>query len=138
MDFQNYAEWCNQQPNFGKKGFAVDKDLTLIGNKVYCPEYCNVIPRQINSLVKDSLKDKHELPTGVFLNVYYQDKEVKLYEAVCGTGKGKLVKIGSYPCPKQAQQAYMEFKRKVVREVVEEYKEYLTEKIIFNLLNYEF
>lgn len=46
-DFQCFASWWYSQPNHDK-GFQLDKDLLIDGNKVYSPKTCCLLPSEIN------------------------------------------------------------------------------------------
>lgn len=46
LDFQVFAEWYNKQPNDGT--YQLDKDILVENNKIYSPETCALVPRQIN------------------------------------------------------------------------------------------
>lgn len=52
-NFQNFAEWFYSQKNCKVKGIHLDKDLTRIGNKVYCKELCYLVPPRVNTLGVD-------------------------------------------------------------------------------------
>ena len=44
-NFQNFAEWFYSQKHC-EDGFAVDKDLKVIGSRLYSPETCSLVRRQ--------------------------------------------------------------------------------------------
>jgi hypothetical protein len=68
-NFQNFAKWCNEQPNFGKVRYSLDKDLTEFGNTIYCPEKCYIVAPKVNSAVKMmEWKTEADLPRGVYIN----------------------------------------------------------------------
>lgn len=48
MYFSNFLKWFNG--NY-IKGYALDKDILIKGNKVYSPETCCFVPYEINTLV---------------------------------------------------------------------------------------
>lgn len=66
-NFQTFAKWYTEQPGYAE-GWDLDKDLLVEGNKVYGPDTCILLPRQINSLVTmvDMLDDRF-LPRGVYI-----------------------------------------------------------------------
>jgi hypothetical protein len=49
-NFQNFAKWFYAQPFNDRFGYHLDKDLTLLGNKVYQPKACRLVPPCINTL----------------------------------------------------------------------------------------
>ncbi len=49
-NFQNFAKWYYDQPFSDKFGYHLDKDLTIVGNQVYSPEACKLIPPCINTM----------------------------------------------------------------------------------------
>lgn len=52
--YENFYEWVHSQENFNEwvnlPLSALDKDILLKGNKVYCPSKCCLVPAEINSL----------------------------------------------------------------------------------------
>lgn len=97
-------------------GWQLDKDLLIVGNKVYSPETCIFIPRELNLLLTDneSLRGKH--PKGVSFN-----KALNKYHAVC-KANGKPRHIGFFSTPEEASKAYQEFKAKHVLQEIARYK----------------
>lgn len=65
FNFQNFAAWCESREDY-KKGFQLDKDLLVLGNKEYSQTTCCFLPREINSAI-NTLKPKRgsQLPLGV-------------------------------------------------------------------------
>lgn len=52
-NFQNFAEWFYSQKNCKVTGVHLDKDLTYIGNKIYCSSLCYLVPPRVNTLSID-------------------------------------------------------------------------------------
>lgn len=50
-NFQNFAEWMDENWKPHMEGWHLDKDILLKGNKVYSPETCAFVPAKINSLL---------------------------------------------------------------------------------------
>ena len=62
-NFQNFAEWYDENYNpETMQGWQLDKDILFKCNKIYSPETCAFVPKEINILF---IKPKHNLPTGV-------------------------------------------------------------------------
>jgi hypothetical protein len=49
----NFIKWVDSQPNRDWKNCQLDKDLLLKGNKIYSPETCVFIDRNINNFLID-------------------------------------------------------------------------------------
>lgn len=49
-DYQNFAEWYFKQ-EYRKKSFQLDKDLLVIGNKVYSEATCCFLPQDVNKAI---------------------------------------------------------------------------------------
>ena len=65
LDFQNFAEWFYEQPFCKERGYQLDKDLILPGNKVYQGTLCSLIPRELNSFISaDNRRNKHGCGVG--------------------------------------------------------------------------
>lgn len=128
-NFQNFANWfalqmCNNQD------WQLDKDLSVVGNKVYSPEACCLIPRQVNSLLNDCRAVRGEFPQGVHLHV--------------PTGKfcarttinGKRKHLGMFYTSEEAFYVYKHNKEMHVREMAEEYRDDLPDEVYQNMLKY--
>lgn len=57
LNFQNFARWFNDQPFF-ERGWHLDKDLIIKGNRVYRPEACSLVPSEVNMLTVNSSNDR--------------------------------------------------------------------------------
>lgn len=49
LNFQNFCEFYDDD-KFRKKGWNLDKDLLILGNKVYSPETCVFLPKALNNI----------------------------------------------------------------------------------------
>lgn len=124
-NFQNFAKWCNEQPNFGKFKYSLDKDLTELGNTVYCPEKCYIVAPVINAAIKvTSWKKDSHLPLGVFL---HPDGK---YQARVG----RESKYSS--CPKETAAWFLKKKKEYLTKLATEYKHEISEAIYQTLINW--
>ena len=63
--FSNFEGWMKTQDWEGKE---LDKDLLKAGNKLYSPDFCVFIPRELNAFTTDRGASRGEYPLGVHLH----------------------------------------------------------------------
>lgn len=129
--FQNFAMWCNSQENFNKDSWVLEKDILLKGNKHYCPEYCRFVPHPVNSLIVKCDASRGNLPIGVSWCT------TKKKFAAHVNRDGKTVFCGYHYNPMSAFLAYKVEKEKIIKEVVNRYKDCIDVDIYKALINYE-
>ena len=128
-NFQVFAEWYTGHEHYGLD-YHLDKDLLVAGNKTYSPETCSLVPAQINSLIGKNQRKKGGCPAGVS---YHKAK--KKYIASVGHD-GKNIHIGAYNCPVEARKAYLEVKKRLVREKALEWEGKIRRDIFNALMNW--
>jgi len=128
-NFQNFAEWCQWQIGFNEKGWQLDKDLlsTEEENKSYNPETCVFVPREINTLFIVPSTKTDDLPTGVS---YCKDRGK--YQAGCGAG-GYRKGLGRFETPELAYQAYLEYKKIRVSQLLDIYEHKIDPRVSVKL-----
>jgi len=119
--FQEFAEWCNQQPGYSAKDsfgmfFEIDKDIISLGNKVYSPEYCCFVPRRINSLFTSCRAARGDLPLGVS----FMEKRGK-FRAYCNSD-GRLKHLGHFDGSGEAHRAWQAEKVLVIQQAESAYR----------------
>lgn len=107
LNYQNFADWYLSQKNNSKPNFQIDKDLKIIGNKVYSPETCEIVPSRVNSLLISTNSRRGDLPVGVHA---LKDK----FKASCRDEFGSKVHLGTFKTQTEAFSAYKNFKKGVV------------------------
>lgn len=136
-NFQNFAKWFDE--NYyevdGQK-MQLDKDILFKGNKVYSPDTCVFVPQRINTLFTKSDKARGEYPIGVSYK-----NETNRYRANYSmydkqTNKKKQKHIGYYNTPEEAFYKYKEFKENYIKEVANEYKDKIPQKLYEAMYNY--
>ena len=133
--FQNFAEWCYGQELFNTKDdngcyYQLDKDLLCKGNKVYSPETCCFVPKEINSLVLSSNRRRGKYPIGV------SKSKNRFIAALSINGSGSQV-LGSFISPEEAFQAYKVAKEHNIKCVADRYKSEISRKLYEALYKYE-
>lgn len=133
-NFKSYTyfyDWCNSQIGFNNKGWHLDKDILVKGNKVYSEDVCVFVPRDLNVLLtkRDALRG--EFPIGVS----YCARD-NLFAARCRIGS-KEVRLGSFRCPIKAFEVYKPFKEAYIKEQAELYKGRVDTRVYEALMSYE-
>ena len=122
--FTTFKLWMIKQDWQGKQ---LDKDILFQGNKIYSPESCLFVSRQINSMLLDSKSIRGEHPIGVHFN-----KSTGKYVSKVGLG-AKQKYLGVFDTPKEASEAYKIAKYAHIKEVALNQ----TEPLRSALLNYK-
>lgn len=126
-NFQVFAQWFEQRY---KKGFQLDKDILIKGNKIYSPETCCCVPSRINSLFVKNDANRGELPIGSSLT------RQGTFKVGINIDK-KSVYLGTYNTPEEAFRAYKVAKESRIKEVAEEYKEQIDQKVYEAMINWK-
>ncbi len=106
--FTNFRAWMEKQD---WKGKDLDKDLKILGNKIYSPELCLFVSSQINNLFSDSKASRGKLPIGV---TFFRNRFV----SQCSF-KGVPKYLGTFLTAKEAHEAYRAFKRHLIEEAAD-------------------
>lgn len=108
----------------------IDKDLLVKGNRVYSPETCCFLPRNINHAITILKNGKTNLPPGVSYTKYKETFEAKIDTEYVKAKKRFYTK-------EEAFKWYKTMKEYSIKMMAEEYKEYLPEKIYNALMRFE-
>ena len=129
--YEYFYDWCQNQIGFGVKGWHLDKDLLIKGNKVYSESTCVFIPSAINSLLikSDKIRGKH--PIGV----YWRNTK-KAFVAQVNKSKGKPEYLGSFKTELEAFNAYKEVKENYLKEIANKWKSQIDIRAYEALMNY--
>ena len=129
--FSNFLKWFNDPTNGYKEGYSVDKDILVKGNKVYSPDTCCFVPREINSLLTKSNATRGVYPIGV-------SKRGKRFSARSNF-YGKTKKLGMFDTPEEAFQAYKQAKETYIKDIATQYYKdgKITKKVYDALMRYE-
>lgn len=124
--YSNFKKWYDE--NFYQienEIIDLDKDILQKGNKIYSPDTCVFVPHNINMLFTKNNSKRGDLPIGVS---GYNRK----YVSRCSYDKNgiKINKhLGYYETTKQAFQSYKSFKEQLIRQVADEYKGKIPNKL---------
>lgn len=137
-NFQNFAQWFYENVyNCNNERMDLDKDILIKGNKIYSPETCVFVPERINKLFIKRDKTRGEYPIGL---TYSKSSNKLLVQcSVFENGKGKIKYLGYFPLnkPFQAFYAYKIFKENYIKQVADEYKGMIPQKIYDAMYRYK-
>ena len=138
-NYQNFAKWYEENYyEILNEKMHLDKDILIKGNKIYSPETCLFVPQRINELFTKCDRQRGEFPIGVG---YHKRDDVLLVQCSIKDreGKRKNKHLGYFPLnkPFQAFYTYKIFKEQYVKQVADEYKHLIPQKLYEAMYNYE-
>lgn len=127
-NFQNFSKWFNENYyEIDKEIMCLDKDILVKGNKIYSPETCIFVPNRINCLfIKNDNNRGNYL-----LGVTYIQKTNK-FKATCYNNH-----LGYYNTEIEAFNVYKEFKEKLIKNIADEYKDKIPQKLYDAMYKWE-
>ena len=136
--YGNFARWFDENYyEIKNERMELDKDILSKGNKIYSPERCIFVPKNINLLFIKNNAIRGDLPIGVTL----ESKSDK-YRARCNMldfdrNKTKEVFLGHYSSSKEAFNAYKNFKEKIIKQVADYHKDKIPKKLYKAMYEYK-
>jgi hypothetical protein len=119
LNYEVFYEWIHSQENFKtleeNNDWFIDKDIIKKGNKMYCPDYCCLVPQRVNNLFTKREKLRGLYPIGVT-----KDKRcISSYRALCSNvdEPKKRVNIGTYHTISEAFDAYKKYKEDLIKQI---------------------
>lgn len=143
LNFQNFAKWFYENyyeiPN---ERMHLDKDILIKGNKIYSPETCIFTPLRINCLFINQNRHRGKYPIGMseWLDKRNGHKWLKVRcSIICKDNKKYLKNLGQFPLdrPFQAFTVYKNFKENYIKQIADEYKDLIPQKLYEALYKYE-
>ena len=126
-NFQNFAEWYDENYNpETMQGWQLDKDILFKCNKIYSPETCAFVPKEINILF---IKPKHNLPTGVTcrrnkFQVNISKNKIRMF-------------LGAFDTLEEAFQVYKTAKELWIKEVADLWRDKIDQKTYNAMYNWK-
>lgn len=124
-NYQNFAEWFNENKYEVDGRLHIDKDILYPGNKIYCPDTCILVPQSINMLFMNK-PNKRGLPNGISLT------QTGKYDV-----KYCKKKLGRYNSLEDAFLVYAKEKKNAIVKIAEEYKNVIPIRVYNALLDYD-
>lgn len=130
LNLSNFRDWFENPENGYLDGLQIDKDILVKGNKVYSPDTCCFVPREINAAI--SFKHKGKCPIiGVKVHLDKFETSISRY--------GNRVYLGIFDTVEEAFYAYKAAKEQYIKELAEKYFHMgkITKKVYDALMKYE-
>ena len=127
-NFQNFAKWYeeNWKPEF-MEGWELDKDILEKGNKIYSPETCCFVPKEVNSLFirtnKYNIAQTIDKNDGVFTPYLSRHR--------------KTISLGRFKTYEEAFQTYKTAKEKYIKEVADKWRDKIDQRVYEAMYNYK-
>ena len=136
LNYSNFKEWFdNNYYEIDGEQMALDKDILVKGNKTYSPNTCVFVTQNINTLFIKHNKARGKYPIGVSFC-----KDANKYKVLCHifhNGKTQQKYLGLYNTVEDAFKVYKQFKENYIKQVAEEYKDKIPDKLYKAMYNYK-
>ena len=130
-NFQDFGDWFDDNYyEVEKNKMQLDKDILIKGNKIYSPDTCVFVPNKINSLFTKSNAKRGNYPIGVSYHI-----DSGKFEAQCNNKNKKY--LGIFTTPEEAFSVYKIHKEKYIKQIADEYKGKIPEKLYNALYKYK-
>lgn len=130
LNYSNFKVWYDQNKISGME-LDLDKDILFKGNKEYSPATVALVPHKINTLFVNGKKNRGDLPLGV-----HYDNERQKYRAEMAF-MGKPIKLGRFDTVESAFARYKEYKEDFIKDMAEQYKDEIPDKVYQAMMNWE-
>lgn len=112
--FAAFRQWLTAHP--GWQTLEIDKDIRVAGNRVYGPDTCILIPKEVNSLfLRQDKRSDTTLPVGVHPHRNRFKARLRVH--------GRMTHLGSFSTPEEASVAYLAAKRAHILSIATNYVE---------------
>lgn len=115
------------------KGWHLDKDVIIKGNKFYSKETCCFLPIEINSLLAIKKSNRGDYPSGV----HYIKRHPKRPYCATITRGGKVTILGYYATVDGAFSIYKTTKEDYIKEVANKWKDQIDPRVYDALMKWE-
>ena len=133
----NFIDDIQKMENFDKlfkQGWSLDKDILVKGNKVYSPDTCCIVPKEINQLFIYQKRSRGDYPIGVILN----NTKTKPFTAQLSKrlteGNQRLRK--NFKTVEEAFLFYKVEKEKYIKDVANIYKDEIDVRCYNSMMNW--
>ena len=126
--FSNFKRWFDE--NY-VEGYHLDKDILIKGNKVYSPDTCCFVPREINNVIENVKSKRGNTPMGVFERCGKFLSYVRV--------NGKRIYLGTFGTMEEAFEAMKKEKEIYIKKLAQTYyaANKITKRVYDALMRYE-
>lgn len=128
--FQNFAYWYYNNP-YKQKGWHLDKDIIVRGNKEYGPLRCAFIPQEVNAITTTTKAKRGDYPLGISV----RKRNGKFIAQLGMYGNNQILLAETYNL-EDAVQAYNTAKNKYVYDVAVKWQGLVDQRIVDSLKNW--
>ena len=130
LRYSNFNAWYDKQEH-GDNTYVLDKDLMPNPTKVFSPDTCCLLPKEIKAFISVKPNKDNGLPIGV----HYC--EIKEKFVAMGKRDGKVVWLGTHDTPDEAHARYAVNKILYARFLADHYRYVLDERAYKKLMNWK-
>lgn len=130
LEYQNFAEWFHTH-EYSNRGYELDKDLLIPGNKIYSPDRCAFVPHQLNSLLNGSGAIRGKYKQGV----RFRNGRNKFAANINIDGKGRH--LGYFDAEIEAYIVYKKAKEQYVKDSANLWRDGIADEVYHALMNWE-
>lgn len=137
LDFQKFGKWLDDNwYEVDNDVMCIDKDILVKGNKEYRFDRMILVPHRINALFTKRDSERGDLPVGVYYNKT-KNKYVAQCNIIDSNGSRKRKHLGYYDNSYNAFLAYKQFKEQYIKQVADEYKDKIPDKLYKAMYSWE-
>ena len=127
--FPHFKDWCSNQIGFDVKGFALDKDILVKGNKLYSEETCCFVPQELNNLLTYKKATNNGLPISV--------SEKKSGKFGVSFRKNSVTQnLGVFDTVEEAFYTYKQAKEDYIKVVANRWRDQIDPRVYDALMSY--
>lgn len=130
LEYQNFAEWFENH-EYGNRGYELDKDLLIPGNRIYAPDRCVFVPQQLNKLLNGRGAARGQYPQGVSFN----RGNSKFVVNINTDGEKKY--LGCFDTEIEAYNVYKKAKEAHVKDSANLWRDNIADEVYRALMNWE-
>lgn len=130
LEYQEFAYWFSNH-EYSNRGYELDKDLLIPGNKIYAPNTVCFIPAQLNNLLADNGAVRGQYKQGV---CFY--KQWNKFRARININ-GKRKHLGYYDNELDAHLAYKKAKGQYIKDSANHWQDDIATDVYNALINWQ-